>query len=59
LRRPPADRSSPNGSDDPTNSIASQTIRGYTAQEELADISLVYFNDRVSLITRFDGHPHY
>jgi RHS repeat-associated protein len=36
-----------NGSDDPTNSIVSQTIRGFTGQELLADVGLVHLNGRV------------
>jgi RHS repeat-associated protein len=36
-----------NGSDDPTDSIVSQTIRGYTGQEMLADVALVHLNGRV------------
>ncbi len=45
----------PNGSDDPTDSITSQTTRGYTGQEELADVGLVHMNGRVydPLIGRF------
>jgi RHS repeat-associated protein len=36
-----------NGSDDPTNSIVSQTIRGFTGQEMLASVGLVHLNGRV------------
>jgi RHS repeat-associated protein len=38
-----------NGSDDPAGSLAnsSQTIRGYTGQEMLADVGLVHLNGRV------------
>ena len=36
-----------NGSDDPTNSIPSQTPRGFTGQEMLAGVSLVHLNGRV------------
>jgi hypothetical protein len=35
------------GADDPTGSITSQTIRGLTGQEELADVGLVHLNGRV------------
>jgi RHS repeat-associated protein len=35
------------GADDPTGSITSQTIRGFTGQEELADVGLVHLNGRV------------
>ncbi len=37
----------PTGADDPTGSITSQTIRGFTGQEELADVGLVHLNGRV------------
>ncbi len=37
----------PNGTDDPTGSITSQTSRGFTGQEELADVGLVHLNGRV------------
>jgi RHS repeat-associated protein len=37
----------PSGADDPANSITSQTTRGFTAQEELADVGLVHLNGRV------------
>ncbi len=48
----------PNGQDDPTGSIASQTTRGFTGHEELADVGLVHMNGRVydPLIGRF-GTP--
>jgi RHS repeat-associated protein len=36
-----------NGSDDPTGSIVSQTIRGFTGQEMLASVGLVHLNGRV------------
>jgi RHS repeat-associated protein len=36
-----------NGQDDPTDSIVSQTIRGFTGQEFLADVGLVHLNGRV------------
>jgi len=36
-----------NGTDDPTGSITSQTTRGFTGQEELADVGLVHLNGRV------------
>ena len=35
------------GADDPTGSIASQTTRGFTGQEELAIAGLVHMNGRV------------
>jgi RHS repeat-associated protein len=37
----------PNGADDPTGSITSLTTRGFTDQEELADVGLVHLNGRV------------
>jgi RHS repeat-associated protein len=37
----------PNGADDPTGSITSQTTRGFTGQEELTDVGLVHLNGRV------------
>jgi RHS repeat-associated protein len=37
----------PNGTDDPADSITSQTSRGFTGQEELADVGLVHLNGRV------------
>lgn len=37
----------PNGSDDPTDSLTSQTTRGYTSQEELQDVALLHLNGRV------------
>ena len=48
----------PNGQDDPTGSISSQTTRGFTGQEELADVGLVHMNGRVydPLLGRF-GTP--
>jgi RHS repeat-associated protein len=36
-----------NGADDPTGSIQSQTIRGFTGQEMLASVGLVHLNGRV------------
>jgi RHS repeat-associated protein len=36
-----------NGADDPAGSIQSQTTRGFTGQEELADVGLVHLNGRV------------
>ena len=36
-----------NGEDDPAGSISSQTTRGFTSQEELADVGLVHLNGRV------------
>ena len=36
-----------NGTPDPTNSIATQTTRGFTGQERLADVGLVHMNGRV------------
>jgi RHS repeat-associated protein len=37
----------PNGTDDPTGSIASQTPRGFTGEEMLASVGLVHLNGRV------------
>jgi hypothetical protein len=37
----------PNGTNDPTNSITSDTTRGYTAQEKLPDVNLLHLNGRV------------
>ena len=37
----------PNGADDPTGSIASQTTRGFTGEEELSVSGLVHLNGRV------------
>jgi RHS repeat-associated protein len=37
----------PTGADDPSGSLTSQTTRGYTGQEELADVGLVHLNGRV------------
>ena len=37
----------PNGADDVADSITSQTSRGFTGQEELADVGLVHLNGRV------------
>jgi RHS repeat-associated protein len=37
----------PNGTDDPTGSIVSQTPRGFTGQEMLASVGLVHLNGRV------------
>jgi RHS repeat-associated protein len=37
----------PTGADDPSGSIESQTTRGFTGQEELADVGLVHLNGRV------------
>jgi RHS repeat-associated protein len=37
----------PNGADDPTGSLTSQVTRGFTGQEELADVGLVHLNGRV------------
>jgi RHS repeat-associated protein len=36
-----------NGTDDPTGSIASQTTRGFTGEEFLADVGLVHLNGRI------------
>jgi RHS repeat-associated protein len=45
----------PDGSDDTTGSITSQTTRGFTGHEELADVALVHMNGRVydPLLGRF------
>jgi hypothetical protein len=40
-------RRNPNGSDDPTGSIVSQTSRGFTGEEMLASVGLVHLNGRV------------
>jgi RHS repeat-associated protein len=37
----------PNGADDPSGSLTSQTTRGFTGQEELTDVGLVHLNGRV------------
>jgi RHS repeat-associated protein len=37
----------PNGTDDPTDGIASQTTRGFTGEEELSVSGLVHLNGRV------------
>jgi RHS repeat-associated protein len=37
----------PTGADDPSGSLTSQTTRGFTGQEELADVGLVHLNGRV------------
>src|SRR5207245_9036681 len=37
----------PNGDDDRSGSLTSQTTRGFTGQEELADVGLVHLNGRV------------
>jgi RHS repeat-associated protein len=37
----------PNGADDPSGSLTSQTTRGFAGQEELADVGLVHLNGRV------------
>ena len=37
----------PNGTDDPTGSITSQTSRGFTGHEELDSVGLVHMNGRV------------
>jgi len=37
----------PNGQEDPSGSIASQTTRGFTGHEQLADVGLVHMNGRV------------
>ena len=48
-------RRNPNGSDDPTGSITSQTTRGFTGEEELSVAGLVHLNGRVCdpLLARF------
>ncbi|MGH6777758.1 MAG: RHS repeat-associated core domain-containing protein [Bradyrhizobium sp.] len=45
----------PDGTDDPTDSITSQTTRGFTGQEELSVSGLVHLNGRVydPLLARF------
>jgi RHS repeat-associated protein len=40
-------RRHPNGADDPTGSITSQTSRGFTGHEELDAVGLVHMNGRV------------
>ena len=37
----------PHGQDDPSGSIASQTTRGFTGHEQLADVGLIHMNGRV------------
>ncbi len=48
-------RRHPNGSDDPSGSITSQTSRGFTGHEELDSVGLVHMNGRVydPLLARF------
>ena len=48
----------PNGQDDPSGSVASQTTRGFTGHEQLADVGLIHMNGRVydPLLGRF-GTP--
>jgi RHS repeat-associated protein len=48
-------RRNPNGTDDPTGSITSQTTRGFTGEEELSVAGLVHLNGRVydPLLARF------
>ena len=48
-------RRNPNGTDDATGSITSQTTRGFTGEEELSVGSLVHLNGRVydALLARF------
>ena len=45
----------PDGKDDTTGTITSQTTRGFTGHEELADVALVHMNGRVydPLLGRF------
>ena len=52
---PGASAASPNGTDDPSGSITSQTTRGFTGHEELARVALVHMNGRVydPLLGRF------
>ncbi|MCK9910093.1 RHS repeat-associated core domain-containing protein, partial [Microbacteriaceae bacterium K1510] len=40
-------RRHPNGADDPAGAITSQTSRGYTGHEMLAEIGLVHMNGRI------------
>ena len=40
-------RRNPNGTDDPTGSITSQSTRGFTGEEELSVAGLVHLNGRV------------
>jgi hypothetical protein len=42
----------PNGTDDPTDGIASQTTRGFTGEEELSVSGLVHLNGRVGACPR-------
>ncbi len=37
----------PNGVDDPSGGLTSQTTRGFTGQEQLTDVGLVHLNGRV------------
>ncbi len=37
----------PNGADDPSGSLTSQTTAGFTGQEQLTDVGLVHLNGRV------------
>ena len=45
----------PDGKDDTTGTITSQTTRGFTGHEELSDVALVHMNGRVydPLLGRF------
>lgn len=45
----------PDGTDDPAETITSQTTRGFTEHEMLADVGLIHMNGRVydPLATRF------
>jgi RHS repeat-associated protein len=36
-----------NGTDDPGNTLTSQTSRGFTGQEQLQDVGLIHFNGRI------------
>ncbi|MBR1221474.1 hypothetical protein JQ557_25980 [Bradyrhizobium sp. U87765 SZCCT0131] len=40
-------RRAPGGSDDPSGSLVSQTTRGFTSQEHLAEVGLIHFNARL------------
>ncbi|WP_316228456.1 RHS repeat-associated core domain-containing protein [Bradyrhizobium sp. SZCCHNR1039] len=40
-------RRAANGADDPTGSVTSQTTRGFTGQEHLANVGLINFNARL------------
>jgi uncharacterized protein RhaS with RHS repeats len=48
-------RRNPDGSDNPSGHIESQTTRGFTGQEELADVGLVHLNVAGSMTRSLRG----